>query len=123
LVKQHSPIAGKSILVAEDDFLLAQLIKEDLSEHGAQVIGPINSCARTLAIMQDGVDFDAAILDINLLDGEVYQAADILMGRGKPFVFASSVLRAQIPERFGAIPHFFKPLDMRRFFEALFEDR
>jgi CheY-like chemotaxis protein len=82
----RGPIDGKCILVAEDDYLLATTIKNDLVEHGATVIGPIADCAETLAILHDGAAFDAAILDINLCDGQIYEAADLLISHGRPFV-------------------------------------
>jgi CheY-like chemotaxis protein len=117
---EQSPIDGKCILVAEDNYLLAMMLTDDLVEQGARVIGPISSCAATLDILRRDVEFDAAILDINLLDGQIYEAADLLMKHGHPFVFASSVARHNIPSRFDDIPLFFKPLEMRNFFASLF---
>lgn len=115
-----SPISGKTILVTEDDFLLALMIKDDLEEQGATVIGPIASCEETLRLLRDDVPLDAAILDINVLDGLIYEAADHLTDHGQPFVFCSSLNRSQIPSRFSGVPLFSKPIDMRRFFECVF---
>ena len=119
----HHPksLTGKTILVVEDDWLLAELIVQELQSHGAEVLGPIASCSETMSILRDDTEFDSAILDVNLLDGEVYEAADLLIERGANFVFASSVARADLPTRYSHIRLFRKPLEMNRYLQHFSE--
>ena len=81
-----SSLSGRSILVVEDEFLVAFHWETVLEEQGASV-----RTAATIeeAMMQSKDGIDAAVLDISLLDGEVYPVADELHKRGIPFVFHS----------------------------------
>ena len=68
---------GKSVLVVEDDFLLAEQTRRELERNGAIIVGPVPSVELGLELV-DTARIDAAILDVNL-DGEmVFPIADRL---------------------------------------------
>ncbi len=78
-------MAGKHVLVVEDEFLVALDIEAELHESGARV-----TCAGTLAIAEACAKrerFDAAILDVNLHGKASYPVADYLRQEHVPFVF------------------------------------
>jgi two-component SAPR family response regulator len=64
-------------------------------------------------------DFDAAILDINLGDGMVYQVAEILARRRVPFVFVTGYAADSVDSRFRDIPVLQKPVE-REMLQKLF---
>ena len=85
----HSVLAGKRILVIEDDYLVGQETLAALGAVDCEVIGPVTTLKQALLAAR-GEDFDAAVLDINL-DGEmVWPAAQLLHARELPFVFTTA---------------------------------
>ena len=106
------------VLVVEDEALVGIMIQECLTELGFQIIGPVCTASDALAAAKDG-DFDAAILDINLGDGMVYQVAEILARRHVPFVFVTGYDADSVDSRFREIPVLQKPVE-REMLQKLF---
>lgn len=79
---------GRTILVVEDEAIVAVMIADILQELGATVIGPLCSLGQALA-MADDPRIEAAILDVNLRGDPVDPIAARLFGRGIPFAFAT----------------------------------
>ena len=69
-------LRGRSILLAEDEFMVAINIQAELEACGAAVT-VVDSVADGLPLAPNG--FDAAVLDVRLADGEVYPLADALI--------------------------------------------
>jgi DNA-binding response OmpR family regulator len=101
---------GLRVFVAEDEFLLALLLEEDLRAMGCTVLGPHASL--TLATEASRREaFDLAILDVNLNGEMVFPLADELGGRGMPVVLLSGYGTGSLPERFRSTPRLSKPYD------------
>lgn len=81
-------LEGKTILVVEDEPLVAMMVEDMLLELGAQVVGPASTLAQALALAESG-DFDAALLDVNLNGERSDPVAALLRGRNIPYVFAT----------------------------------
>jgi hypothetical protein len=77
------------------------------------------SCGEALDMFSSGERIDAAVLDINLRGDPIYPLADVLSGRGVPFVFATGYDLASIPEPYRQIPRWEKPFDPEALVEAL----
>ena len=93
-------LAGKRILVVEDEPIVAMAVEDMLIDFGCTVIGPAYSLSAAMDLI-DNTPFDAAVLDINL-DGErSYPAALLLVTRHIPFAFATGYantgMEAEIP--------------------------
>lgn len=77
-----------SILIVEDEALIAAMLQDMLEDLGARVIGPAYTLeigcelARTAAC-------DAALLDVSIRGETVAPVAKILAGRGVPFILAT----------------------------------
>jgi CheY-like chemotaxis protein len=103
-------LQGLRVLVAEDEFLVALLLEEELRSLGCSIVGPFTNLAMaTQASRRD--PFDLAILDINLSGELVYPLADELLAREVPFLLLSGYGAANLPERFRTSPRLAKPYD------------
>jgi CheY-like chemotaxis protein len=78
---------GRSILIVEDEMLLAMLLEGMLDDLGHTVIKAAR--VATAVRMASEAVIDCAILDVNLSGENSYPVADALRKRGIPFVFAT----------------------------------
>ena len=108
-----------SILVLEDDFLVAQQIGDWLAEARHTVVGPAASVVEALAaVAEAGVD--AALLDIHLGDGlRSYELARILAAQRIPFVFLTGYSPSLTPPDLRDRPRLDKPFDRQQVLQAL----
>jgi len=83
---EGKPLAGATVLVVEDEAILAFEIITNLRLAGANVIGPAMSLERALELA-NAIDIDCAVLDVQLRDGLVFPVAELLRERGKGIVF------------------------------------
>jgi len=82
-------VPGKrSILIVEDEPLIAMMLEDFLSELGHQIVATCDNVADALKHVEAG-GFDVAIIDVSLLDGQVWPVADRLAAKGMPFVLAT----------------------------------
>src|SRR4028118_220513 len=84
-----SSIKGRRILVVEDEYMLAEDLREELESQGALVMGPVACVADALELLRSGPAPDMAILDINLGGEMAYPVADALRARDIAFIFAT----------------------------------
>ena len=103
-------LQGCTILIAEDEYLIANDIKRELVLAGAKVLGPVASLEGTIDLVESSVHIDAAILDVNLRGEKVFPAAELLDSRGVPFVFATGYDRSMIPPGFDDVTRCEKPI-------------
>lgn len=103
-----SPLAGRRILVVEDEPLLAMMIEDLLSEIGCIVVGPASHLAAAQAIAGEA-ELDGALLDVNLGAEQVYPVADCLRRRGVPFVFVTGYGRHGLDTAYALHPTIQKP--------------
>lgn len=89
-----------SVLVVEDESLVAMNLESILLDLGHTVIGPISSLSELDTVLETGLQADAAILDINIDGEEIYPHARRLHALGIPFLFASGYGASGISEDF-----------------------
>lgn len=82
------PLAGRRILVVEDEMLVLMQIELTLSELGCAAIVASARVPEALALLADQ-PFDAAIVDVNLSGERSDPIADALIRLGIPFVFST----------------------------------
>jgi CheY-like chemotaxis protein len=106
-------LRGLKILVVEDNFLVAELIRSLLDECGCETIGPAPRVSSALALIDDSCP-DGALLDINLAGEHCFPIAELLRERGVPFVFLTGYDDSGIiPPVFREVPRISKPFDNR----------
>ncbi len=121
LQQQSGVLAGKTVLLIEDEYFLAEEIRRALLKQGASVVGPFGDVAQGLAAVEAEKALTGAVLDINLRNETVYPIADALRRRGLPFVFTTGYDKAAIPEHYQDIPRCEKPIDITALVRALAE--
>ncbi|MFE1602638.1 response regulator [Methylobacterium sp. ID0610] len=96
-------------MVVEDDYFIAMDVKYILQQAGADVVGPVPDVEQALALIGAG-SLDAAVLDVNLRNEEVYLIADRLREDGVPYLFATG--EEQIADRsdYRTRPKLMKPI-------------
>lgn len=75
-----------SVLIVEDEPLIAWMLEDLVISLGLDVVGPFPSIGQASSTLQE-VTPEIALLDVNLLDGEIYPLADQLDGRHVPLIF------------------------------------
>ena len=113
--------AANTIMIVEDESLVALSLQDFLSDLGYAVVGPFGRVTEALKEL-DRRPIDAAILDVNLAGEFVYPLADLLRKRNIPFVFATGYSAESIDPRFGEISVLQKPID-RQTLEIYFSRR
>jgi CheY-like chemotaxis protein len=111
---REASLAGLRLLVVEDEAMVAMLLEEMLSDLGCIVVEVVGSVSGGLARVGDAaLDFDAAVLDVNLGGEKVYPVADKLAGKGVPFIFSTGYGLAGIAPDYARIPTLAKPFGPR----------
>jgi CheY-like chemotaxis protein len=103
----HS-IAGRRVLVVEDDYMLATDLAGMLNDKGAHVIGPVSNVAAALA----------CVLDYRLGEDTSRPIADELTRSGKPYIYLTGST-ADLASDHGAVAVCAKPAVDRDVLEAL----
>lgn len=83
-----SALAGRRILVVEDEAIIAFAVEDLLIDLGCVVVGPAGTVEQAEQLAA-AAEIDAAILDINLNGARSYVVAAALERRSIPFIFAS----------------------------------
>lgn len=113
-------LAGRRILVVEDDYLIAQVLTELLADAGAEVLGPIGRLEEAVAFVENTTEtLDAAVLDINLHGSKSYPVADALISRAVRFVFTTGYGTDIIDSRYIRYPRCEKPFNESAVIAAL----
>ena len=101
---------GKTVLLVEDEALIALEIEMVLEAYGARVHGPIPDLPGATAAAETG-RFDAAILDVDLAGEDVFPVAEVLSRRDVPFLFHTGHgTRAELGRDYPGAPVCRKPM-------------
>jgi CheY-like chemotaxis protein len=106
-----SGVHTKRILVVEDELMIRMLLEDMLGELGYTIAAEAARIEEALQAARN-VDFDLAILDVNLNGHPISPVADALAARGTPFVFATGYGERGLPEPYRDRPTLKKPFQM-----------
>lgn len=110
---------GCRILVVEDQYAMADELRTHLRSAGASVIGPVARLHQGLRLVGEETAIDAAVLDVNLGDSDVYPLAERLAQREIPIVFATGYDSSWVAPQFAQYPVFGKPVALSAVVNAL----
>jgi len=96
------------VLIVEDEAIIGYEVADALLEERYRVVGPFNSCARTLGSLAEHRP-DVAILDVLLRDGPSTEIARELRKACVPFVVYSGSLPGRADAAFAGAPWLEKP--------------
>jgi len=96
-----SLLRGKRILVVEDEALIAVMLEDMLADLGAVLAGSAGRIEQAIALARS-TECDAAVLDVNINGALIFPAADILISRRIPIVFATGYGSGAVPPAHGA---------------------
>lgn len=114
----EAPLAGRKVLVVEDQYLVADDLCTMVERLGGRVLGPAARVVDAMATLQAERP-DLALLDVNLEGEMVYPLAAALQEDGIPFLFTTGYDAGVIDPRFNAAPHLAKPVGQVQLTEAV----
>ena len=98
-----APLAGRRVLLVEDEALVAIDLEMTLEGAGAVVVGPFLRLSQAMDAVARAGPLDVAVLDVVLGRDESYPLAELLAERGVPFVLHSGhVGSIRAAERYAA---------------------
>jgi CheY-like chemotaxis protein len=105
-------LRGRTLLLVEDEYIVAADLAIRLEDVGAEIVGPAGSVEEALELVQSqGGRLDGAVLDVNLAGQRVYPVADALMAKGVPFVLTTGYDASSIDIKYAGVPRCEKPVD------------
>lgn len=111
-------LAGRRVLIIEDESLLAMLLEDLLVDIGCEAAG-VASTFQDAMEKAKSLTFDVAILDLNLNGRQSLPIAEVLLARGAPFVFATGYGAPTLPISLQGAPILQKPFQTRHLEQAL----
>jgi len=117
--EQRAVLENRTILVLEDEMMVAMLLEDMLLDLGCRVLGPVATVAPALELLSTNT-VDAALLDVNLSYGQSgYAVAEALTTRGIPFAFVTGYGANTLNPQYRGRPTLQKPFHMTALTEAL----
>ncbi|MBV9563093.1 MAG: response regulator [Bradyrhizobium sp.] len=110
--KREPSLAGRRVLIVEDEFLVAALIEDILLDNGCEVVAMVSRLDQALEKAQS-LSIDVAIVDVNLNGEHSIPVAETLARRGVPFVLATGYGASGLPKSFPRAPVLPKPFQQK----------
>jgi CheY-like chemotaxis protein len=109
------PLAGTTVLVVEDEYLIALEAQRMAEEAGAAEVLLANSVVEVKKLLADGPRIDAVVLDLKLRDEDGSTLIEDLVLRRIPFL-VSTAFNVESPS---GVPVLRKPYRDAEFIDAL----
>jgi DNA-binding NtrC family response regulator len=105
------PLQGLNILIIEDEFLIAQVLAEQLASRGGSAITLASSVDEAQSVLRSSAAVDCVVLDVMLNDGSAEALVPLLGRLGIPFILATGLAEAALPPLLQGRPRCDKPCD------------
>ena len=104
-------MSGGSIFLVEDEVMIRMMVADMLEELGYSIAAEAGEVSEALRLAQS-VDFDLAILDVNVNGKVISPVADLIKARNLPFIFATGYGSSGLPEEYRDRPALQKPFQI-----------
>ena len=118
MTSEQDSVAGKRVLVVEDELMIRLLLQDMLDDLGHTLAGEAGRIEDALTLAKQG-EFDVAILDVNLNGQPISPVVEVLVERGLPFVFATGYGQRGVPEAYRKTPTLQKPFQADALAQAI----
>lgn len=102
---------GGSVFLVEDETMIRMMVAEMLEDLGYRIAGEAGDVDEALRLIET-LDFDIALLDVNVNGKVITPVARAIAARKRPFVFATGYGTQGMPEEFRGRPALQKPFQM-----------
>lgn len=106
------------ILLVEDEATVAMLLEDMLEELGYHTVASVARIGKAFEMLES-LEFDVAILDVNVNGELVFPLAQRISEKGKPIVFSSGYGRSGLPAAFDTCAMLAKPFSIQDLERAL----
>jgi len=113
-------VTARSVLIVEDESLIAMMLEDFLDSMGHQIAGTCESVPEAMDRVSEG-GFDVAILDVNLKGERIWPVADRLREMGIPYILATGGHIEPPPPAHAGAPVLSKPFTIDAIEPALSE--
>lgn len=113
-------LCGRRAFVVEDEWMVSELVQDMLVELGYKIAGTASRMEEAVS-KSKSVDFDIAVLDVNLNGQMTFPLAEALASRGIAFVFLTGYGQSIFPDAFKTRPVLQKPFlqpELKRILET-----
>ena len=110
---------GLTVLLVEDEFLIAEEIAAVLEDAGHAVVGPAGTVRAAEAMLAGDPRPDIAVIDANLRGETSAPLAASLRDRGIPFCVCTGYRISDLAALFGDIVTIQKPIDPARLLQVV----
>lgn len=100
-----------SVFLVEDETMIRMMVAEMLVDLGYSIAGEAGDVDEALHLVET-VDFDIALLDVNVNGKVITPVARAIVARKRPFIFATGYGTQGMPEEFRDRPALQKPFQM-----------
>ncbi|RUL77732.1 response regulator [Dyella choica] len=114
-----SSLSGKTVLMVEDEYLIADALCSAFEMANVSVVGPFSNIASAMAALDKGARADAAVLDVNLNGERVFPLADRLMADNVPIILTTGYDGDAIPRDYAHLERLQKPVHLHELFGCL----
>lgn len=103
--------SGCNVLLVEDEIMIRMMVADMLGELGHSVAAETGEIGEAIELAQT-VQFDLAILDVNLNGELISPVAEALKTRARPFIFATGYGSSGLPKGYEGYPTLQKPFQI-----------
>ncbi len=115
--EQEGVLKGRCVLVAEDQYLIADDMRRAVVRLGGEVLGPAGRVSTASEMARQRTP-DLALLDINLHGETIYALAEELRARKVPLIFTTGYGRPDIRPDFADAVRLEKPFSIESLADA-----
>jgi CheY-like chemotaxis protein len=102
---------GASVFLVEDEAMIRMMVADMLEQLGLSVVAEAGNLDEAMKLAQS-VDFDVALLDVNVKGKMISPVAEVIKMRNRPFIFATGYGSSGLPQEHRYRPVLQKPFQL-----------